>query len=77
MKPSRSCDRKGIGAIAIFDGEVVELSNLSRQHYTVAGVTSGLAAVGGTLAGGVAVAAAGPAVVAGLIGYAVYKFFRK
>ena len=44
---------------------------------TVAGVTSGLAAVGGTLAGGVAVAAAAPLVVAGLIGYAVYKFFRK
>jgi hypothetical protein len=44
---------------------------------TVAGVTSGLAAVGGTLAGGVAVAAAAPVVVAGLIGYAVYKFFRK
>lgn len=26
--------RKGIGAISIFDGDVVELSNLSRQHYT-------------------------------------------
>lgn len=43
---------------------------------TVAGVTSGLAAVGGSLTGGLIVTAAAPVAAAATLGWLVYKFTR-
>jgi len=42
-----------------------------------AGITSGLAAVGGTILGGAAILTCGTVIVAGLGAYAGYKIFSK
>jgi hypothetical protein len=68
----------GVGGAAGTAGVLAAVSAMGSTAGigTVAGVTSGLAAVGGSLAGGVLVATAAPVVVAGVLGYALYKLFR-
>lgn len=59
----------GSAAVVSASGTVAGLSG--------AGITSGLAAIGGTIVGGVAVITCGTVVLAGLGAFAGYKLFAK
>lgn len=67
-----------IGAIGGSIGAVAAVSaaGTTAGIGTVAGVTSGLAAVGGSLASGVLVTAAAPVAVAAAVGWLFYKLIR-
>lgn len=67
-----------IGAVGGTVGAVaaVSLAGSAAGIGTVAGVTSGLAAVGGSLVGGVLVTAAAPVAVASVVGWLCYKLVR-
>lgn len=69
-----------VGATAGSVGAVYAISALGVQGLGAAGITSGLAAIGATVGGGMAVgtaiAVAAPAALAGALGYGVYRFIR-
>lgn len=78
-RDARSAGRVGAytGALAATGGGVAAVSAMGTVGVSAAGITSGLAAIGGgTMVTGVAVVVAAPAAAAAVVGYAVYRFAR-
>jgi hypothetical protein len=69
-----------VGAVAGAAGTVGTLSAAGVAGLSSAGITSGLAAIGGTVGGGmgagIAITVAAPAVVAAGVGYGAYKIWQ-
>ena len=69
-----------LGAVAGTAGAIGAVSATGVAGLSAAGITSGLAAVGGAVGGGmvagVAITAAAPAVAAAAVGYGAYKFWK-
>lgn len=69
------------GAVCGIAGSIGAVGMAGVSGFSAVGITSGLAAVGATLGGGMAagvvVTAATPAVAAGTIGYATYRLWRR
>ena len=68
------------GAAAGTVGSIVAISSAGTAGLSAAGITSGLAAIGGTVGGGMAagtaIAVAAPAAAAAAVGYGVYKLYK-
>lgn len=78
-RESRSAGRKATyaGAAAGTAGSIAAVSAVGTAGLSGAGITSGLAAIGGTVGGGmaagVALTTAAPVAAAGVVGYGLYK----
>lgn len=69
-----------VGAAAGTAGSIAAVSVMGTAGLSAAGITSGLAAIGSTVGGGMAagvvVATAAPVAAAAAVGYGIYKFVR-
>lgn len=65
------------GAVAGVAGSIGAVAAAGTSGLSGVGISTGLAAIGGSMAGGIAVTAAAPAVVAGGLGYLVYRLARR